>query len=58
MGSKNKQKEPKKKPLKAENIPEGKIQCPECYSILQEGLSFCPECGIRIPEFYRYHLEP
>jgi hypothetical protein len=31
--------------------PPGKIKCPTCYKIINEGLAFCPECGNRIPEF-------
>ncbi|MFX1258413.1 MAG: hypothetical protein ACFFAN_11175, partial [Promethearchaeota archaeon] len=27
------------------NVPEGKIRCPDCKEIIEEGLTFCPECG-------------
>jgi Na+-transporting methylmalonyl-CoA/oxaloacetate decarboxylase gamma subunit len=33
--------------------PAGKIKCPNCYKIIKEGLTFCPECGSRIPEYLR-----
>lgn len=33
--------------------PTGKIKCPNCYKIIKEGLTFCPECGHRIPEYLR-----
>jgi hypothetical protein len=33
----------------------GKISCPKCKRLIDEGLSFCPECGERIPEFLRYN---
>ncbi|TFG22720.1 MAG: zinc ribbon domain-containing protein [Promethearchaeota archaeon] len=33
----------------------GKISCPNCRKQIQEGLTFCPECGERIPEFLRYN---
>ncbi len=32
-----------------------KINCPNCKKIIDEGLSFCPECGERIPEFLRFN---
>ena len=35
-------------------VPEGKIPCPTCHSVIDEGLAFCPECGERIPEFLRF----
>ena len=28
-------------------IPEGKIKCPQCSEIIDDKLTFCPECGIR-----------
>ena len=43
---------------KSSEIIEGtskKISCPECRKLIDEGLAFCPECGIRIPEFLRYN---
>jgi rRNA maturation endonuclease Nob1 len=33
----------------------GQIKCPSCRKLIQEGLTFCPECGDRIPEFLRYN---
>jgi len=33
----------------------GKINCPKCRKAINEGLTFCPECGERIPEFLRYN---
>ncbi|MBY9004088.1 MAG: zinc ribbon domain-containing protein [Candidatus Lokiarchaeota archaeon] len=33
----------------------GKINCPKCRKSIDEGLTFCPECGERIPEFLRYN---
>lgn len=33
----------------------GQIKCPSCRKAIQEGLTFCPECGDRIPEFLRYN---
>ncbi|MHA1669058.1 MAG: DUF7575 domain-containing protein [Promethearchaeota archaeon] len=33
----------------------GKINCPKCRKAIDEGLTFCPECGERIPEFLRYN---
>ena len=33
----------------------GQIKCPSCRKLIQEGLTFCPECGERIPEFLRYN---
>ena len=36
-------------------IPPGKIKCKSCNEIIDEGLTFCPECGNRIPEFERYN---
>lgn len=36
------------------HLPAGKIKCPGCRRIIDEGLSFCPECGDRIPEFLRF----
>ena len=33
----------------------GQIKCPSCRKVIQEGLTFCPECGERIPEFLRYN---
>ena len=33
----------------------GKIKCPNCHKTIREGLTFCPECGDRIPEFLRYN---
>ena len=38
---------------KVGRVPEGKIPCPTCHSVIDEGLAFCPECGDRIPEFLR-----
>lgn len=38
-----------------DRIPSRKIQCPECKKLIDEGLAFCPECGVRIPEFLRYN---
>ncbi|MHA1148869.1 MAG: zinc ribbon domain-containing protein [Promethearchaeota archaeon] len=35
-------------------LPENKIQCPDCKKIIDEGLSFCPECGTRIPDFLKF----
>ncbi|MEJ2296454.1 MAG: zinc ribbon domain-containing protein, partial [Candidatus Lokiarchaeota archaeon] len=35
----------------------GKITCPNCKKWIDEGLSFCPDCGERIPEFLRYNLK-
>ena len=29
-------------------------ECPNCGSVIDEGLAFCPECGSLIPEFLRY----
>ncbi len=49
--------EPEKQIEAALDAPQGKIKCPECKKIINEGLTFCPECGNRIPEFFRYHLE-
>jgi ribosomal protein L32 len=48
----------KKKSKKAEGLAEpliGQIKCPSCRKLIQEGLTFCPECGNRIPEFLRYN---
>ncbi len=39
------------------DAPQGKIKCPECKKVIDEGLIFCPECGKRIPEFLRYRPE-
>jgi len=41
MGSK------KKKKTKKSKVPSGKIKCPDCEKIIEEGLTFCPECGKR-----------
>ncbi len=35
--------------------PAGKIKCPQCKKIIAEGSVFCPECGERIPAFYRFN---
>lgn len=35
--------------------PPGKIRCPSCKKVIEEGTVFCPECGHRIPEYYRYN---
>ncbi len=43
------------KPSETVQVPGKKIQCPECKKTIDEGLAFCPECGIRIPEFLRYN---
>ena len=47
----------KNKKGKGSQIPESKIQCPECKKIIDEGLTFCPECGSRIPTFLQFHLK-
>jgi len=36
------------------HLPVGKIKCPGCGRIIEEGVNFCPECGDRIPEFLRF----
>jgi len=33
----------------AEGLPADKIRCPNCNKPIPEGLTFCPECGARIP---------
>ncbi len=35
--------------------PTGRIYCPECKKVIEEGSIFCPECGTRIPRYLRYH---
>jgi hypothetical protein len=35
--------------------PAGRIFCPECKKVIEEGSIFCPECGTRIPRYLRYH---
>jgi hypothetical protein len=35
--------------------PPGRIYCPECKKVIEEGSIFCPECGTRIPRYLRYH---
>ncbi|MEX2754551.1 MAG: zinc ribbon domain-containing protein, partial [Candidatus Sigynarchaeota archaeon] len=35
--------------------PPGRIFCPECKKVIEEGSIFCPECGTRIPRYLRYH---
>ena len=37
-----------------DQVPSRKITCPDCKKLIDEGLAFCPECGVRIPEFLRY----
>lgn len=49
--------EPEKQLEIALDAPEGKIKCPKYKKVIDEGLTFCPECGARIPEFLRYHPE-
>ena len=34
--------------------PPGRIFCPECKKVIEEGSIFCPECGTRIPRYLRY----
>ncbi len=41
--------------VKKIRIPAGKIACQFCNKIIDEGLMFCPECGERIPEFFRFN---
>ncbi len=57
MGSKKDKSKVKRltKLIKPEKIPAGKIQCQVCFQLIQEGLTFCPECGKRIPEFLRFN---
>ncbi|TFG08237.1 MAG: zinc-ribbon domain-containing protein [Promethearchaeota archaeon] len=45
----------KKKYSKKSKIPPGKIRCPECGRIIEEGLVFCPECGNRIPPWAQFN---
>ena len=40
---------------KKEKLEPGKIICQSCHKIINEGLTFCPECGERIPEFLRFN---
>ncbi|MHA1368793.1 MAG: zinc ribbon domain-containing protein [Promethearchaeota archaeon] len=37
--------------------PPGRIFCPECKKVIEEGSIFCPECGTRIPRYLRFHPE-
>ena len=39
-----------------DEFPISKISCPECKRLINEGLTFCPECGAKIPEFLRFNL--
>jgi len=41
--------------ISVQSVVAGKISCPNCKKIIDEGLAFCPECGERIPEFLRYN---
>jgi len=41
--------------MSSQSVLPGKISCPNCRKMIEEGLSFCPECGDRIPEFLRYN---
>lgn len=41
--------------LSKEPLNRDQMSCPNCKKIIDEGLSFCPECGERIPEFLRYN---
>jgi DNA-directed RNA polymerase subunit RPC12/RpoP len=45
----------KKEKSSKKSTTTGKIKCPECNSIIEEGLIFCPECGNRIPPWARYN---
>jgi DNA-directed RNA polymerase subunit RPC12/RpoP len=45
----------KEKSSKKSTTIKGKIKCPECNSVIEEGLVFCPECGNRIPPWARYN---
>ncbi|MHA1256410.1 MAG: zinc ribbon domain-containing protein [Promethearchaeota archaeon] len=45
----------KEKNKKSKKSLAGKIKCPDCKEIIDEGIVFCPECGNRIPEFLRYN---
>ncbi|MHA1438266.1 MAG: zinc ribbon domain-containing protein [Promethearchaeota archaeon] len=38
-------------------ISPGKIKCPKCQKLIDEGLTFCPECGERIPSFLQFNSE-
>ncbi|MHA1730926.1 MAG: zinc-ribbon domain-containing protein [Promethearchaeota archaeon] len=38
-----------------QGAPPGKVKCPHCNKLIQEGSVFCPECGERVPAFYRYN---
>ena len=45
----------KKKKSKKSKLPSGKIKCPACEQIIEEGLIFCPECGNRIPPWAKFN---
>ena len=36
-------------------IPSNKIKCPECKKEIDRGLTCCPDYGVSIPKFLRYH---
>ena len=42
-------------PSDGDYIPINKITCPDCKKLINKGLTFCPECGARIPEFLRFN---
>ena len=47
----------KKKKSKKSKIPSGKIKCPDCEKVIEEGLTFCPECGNRIPPWAKFNQD-
>jgi len=47
----------KKKKSKKSKVPSGKIKCPDCEKVIEEGLTFCPECGNRIPPWAKFNQD-
>ena len=45
----------KDKNKKSKKSLAGKIKCPDCKEIIDEGLIFCPECGNRVPPWARFN---
>ena len=47
----------KKQKSKKSKVPSGKIKCPGWEKVIEEGLTFCPDCGNRIPPWAKFNQD-